>query len=59
MAAAINELAVRMGGSYREDTSSGLEAARTYSARMALVASGVLAGVADALRDQASGKKST
>ena len=37
---------------------SGFDAARTYGTRMALVASGVLAGVADALRDQASGKKS-
>lgn len=59
MATVMNELALRMGSSYRAGASSGLEAARTYSTRMALVASGVLAGVADALRDQASGKKST
>jgi hypothetical protein len=59
MAAAMNELALRMGSSYREGANSGIEAARTYGTRMALMASGVLAGVADALRDQASGKKST
>jgi phosphoribosyl-ATP pyrophosphohydrolase len=59
MASVMNELALRMGSSYREGASSGFEAARNYGTRMALVASGVLAGVADALRDQASGKKST
>jgi phosphoribosyl-ATP pyrophosphohydrolase len=59
MATVMNELALRMGSSYREGASSGFDAARTYGTRMALIASGVLAGVADALRDQASGKKST
>ena len=58
MAAVMNEVALRMGSGYRESATSGLEAARTYGTRMALLASGVLAGVADALRDQASGKKS-
>ena len=38
---------------------SGMARIRDASSRMALLASGVLAGVADALRDQSEGKKST
>ena len=52
MATVMNELALRMGSSYREGASSGFDAARNYGARMAFLASGILAGVADALRDQ-------
>ena len=38
-------------------TSSGLATMRGAGVRMALLASGVLAGVADALRDQTEAKK--
>ena len=38
-------------------TSSGLATMRGAGVRMALFASGVLAGVADALRDQTEAKK--
>lgn len=51
VATVVNEFANRLGSSYRERTTSGLEAAREYSARMAFIVSGVLAGVADALRE--------
>ncbi|MGH8554335.1 MAG: DUF6781 family protein [Gammaproteobacteria bacterium] len=51
VATVVNEFASRLGSSYRESTTSGLEAAREYSARMAFLVSGVLAGVADALRE--------
>lgn len=57
VAAVMSEFATSMGGAYRERSSSGVEAARTYGTRMAMLASGVLAGVADALREQASNKK--
>jgi hypothetical protein len=40
-------------------TSAGITTIRDASARMALLASGVLAGVADALRDQSEAKKDT
>lgn len=40
-------------------TTAGMAGIRDASARMALVASGVLAGVADALRDQSKAKNST
>lgn len=56
-AAVVNEFATSMGSAYRGRASSGVEAARTYGTRMAMLASGVLAGVADALREQASTKK--
>jgi hypothetical protein len=45
----MSEFANRVG----ENAASGLEVARGTSVRMALLASGVLQGVADALRDQA------
>jgi hypothetical protein len=54
IATSMSELANRIG----ENTASGLEAARGASARMALLASGVLQGVADALRDQSPVNKS-
>jgi hypothetical protein len=56
-AAVMNEFATSMGSGYRERANSGVEAARTYGTRMAMLVSGVLAGVADALREQASAKK--
>ncbi len=59
VATVVNEFANRFGSSYRESTTSGLEAAREYSARMAFLVSGVLAGVADALREQRETKTDT
>ncbi|MGH8606876.1 MAG: DUF6781 family protein [Gammaproteobacteria bacterium] len=52
VATVVNEFANRLGSTYREATTSGLEATREYSARTAFLVSGVLAGVADALREQ-------
>ena len=49
----LGEVGSRMG----ESTASGLEAVRGASVRFTLLASGVLAGVADALRDQNQTKK--
>jgi hypothetical protein len=48
-AATVNDLSTRIGDLYRQTAAPGLDTARTYSIRMALMASGVLAGVADAL----------
>lgn len=59
VATVVNEFANRLGSTYRESTTSGLEAAREYSARMAFVVSGVLAGVADALREHPEAKTDT
>jgi phage-related tail protein len=49
----MGEFASRMG----ESATSGLQTMRGTSIRMALLASGVLAGVADALRDRAEARK--
>jgi hypothetical protein len=49
----LGEVGSRVG----ESATSGLEAVRGASARLTLLASGVLAGVADALRDQSQTKK--
>jgi hypothetical protein len=49
----MSEFANRMG----ESATSGIETVRGAGVRMALLASGVLAGVADALRDQSEAKK--
>ncbi len=57
VATVVNEFASRLGNLTSESTSSGLEAAREYSTRMAFLASGILAGVADALREQPAAKK--
>ena len=53
IAGLMSEFASRMG----EGATSGLETMRGTSIRMALLASGVLAGVADALRDLSEAKK--
>ena len=53
----MNEFATRITGTYRETTVPSLEAARAFSARMALLTSGIIAGVADALSDQSGSKK--
>jgi hypothetical protein len=55
VAGMMGEFASRMN----EGATSGLATMRGASVRMALLASGVLAGVADALRDSAEGKKET
>ena len=55
--ALMNEFASRIAGTYRETTVPSLEAARAFSARMALLTSGIIAGVADALSDQSGSKK--
>jgi hypothetical protein len=57
VATLMSEFASRLGSAYQESAGFGLEAARAYSVRMALLASGFLAGVADALRDQSETKK--
>ena len=53
VASIVGEVGSRMG----ETAASGLEAVRGASARLTLLASGMLAGVADALRDQNQAKK--
>lgn len=53
----MSEFANRMSGSYREKAASGVEAARDYGARMTMLTSGLLAGFADALRQQSEAKK--
>ena len=55
--ALMNELASRIAGTYRDTAAPSLEAARAFSVRMALLTSGVIAGVADALSDQSGPKK--
>jgi hypothetical protein len=55
--ALMNEFASRMAGTYRESAAPSLDAARAFSARMALLTSGIIAGVADALSDQSGSKK--
>jgi hypothetical protein len=53
----MNEFASRLAGTYRETAVPSLESVRTLSARMALLTSGIIAGVADALGDQSGSKK--
>jgi hypothetical protein len=55
VATMLGEVGSRMG----ESAASGLEVVRGASVRLTLLASGVLAGVADALRDQNQAKKGT
>jgi hypothetical protein len=55
--ALMNEFATRITGTYRETAVPSLEAARVFSARMVLLTSGIIAGVADALSDQSGSKK--
>lgn len=52
VAAVMTEFASRLTSVSREGASSGFDAARDYGVRMTLLASGVLAGIADALREQ-------
>jgi hypothetical protein len=55
--ALMNEFASRIADTYRETTVPSLETARAFSARMALLTSGIIAGVADALSDPNGSKK--
>jgi hypothetical protein len=55
--ALMNEFATRITGTYRETAVPSLEAARAFSARMVLLTSGIIAGVADVLSDQSGSKK--
>ena len=55
--ALMNDFATRITGTYRETAVPNLEAARAFSARMVLLTSGIIAGVADALSDQSGSKK--
>jgi hypothetical protein len=55
--ALMSEFATRITGTYRETAVPSLEAARAFSARMVLLTSGIIAGVADALSDQSGSKK--
>jgi hypothetical protein len=59
VATIMSELAGRLGSVSQESATAGLETARAYSVRMAMLASGFLAGVADAIRDQSQTKKDT
>lgn len=58
VAQVMSEFANRMSGSYREKAATGMETARDYGARMTMLTSGLLAGFADALRQQSEAKKS-
>jgi phosphoribosyl-ATP pyrophosphohydrolase len=57
VAQVMSEFANRMSGSYREKAATGLDAARDYGVRMTMLTSGLLAGFADALRQQSETKK--
>ena len=52
VASLLGEFTRRIGGTSREGAVSGLEATREYGMRMAFFTSGILAGIADALREQ-------
>jgi hypothetical protein len=54
----MSEFANRVNTSYRQRTVPGLEAARGYGVNVTLFTSGLLAGVADAMRQQAESRKS-
>jgi hypothetical protein len=57
IAQVMSEFASRIGGSYRGRAASGLEAAREYGVNMTMLTSGLLAGFADALRQQSEPRK--
>jgi hypothetical protein len=57
VAGIMSEFAGRLGNVSQETAAAGLQTARAYSVRMAMLASGFLAGVADAMRDQSETKK--
>jgi hypothetical protein len=53
----MSEFANRLSGSYRSVGVPGFDAVRQYGANMTLLTSGLLAGFADALRQQSESKK--
>ena len=57
MAQLMSEFASRMGGPTRGRAAAGLDAAREYGVNMTMLTSGLLAGFADALRQQSEAKK--
>ena len=57
VAQVMSEFANRISGSYRTATMPGFDAVRQYSANMTMLTSGLLAGFADALRQQSEAKK--
>jgi hypothetical protein len=57
VAAMMNEFASRIGNAYRESAFPSLETARDVSVRVALLTSGVIAGIADALGQQSEKSK--
>lgn len=57
IAQVMSEFANRISGAYRGRAVSGFEAARDYGANMTMLTSGMLAGFADALRQQSEAKK--
>lgn len=58
LAQVMSEFASRMSGSYRGQAAPRIDAVREYGANMTLLTSGLLAGFADALRQQSESKKS-
>lgn len=58
VASLINEFSERVSSTSNEAARSGLDLTRQTGMRMAFLTSGVLAGIADALREQATPKKS-
>jgi hypothetical protein len=57
MAQVMSEFANRIGGSYRAVSMPGFDTVRQYGANMTMLTSGLLAGFADALRQQSESKK--
>ena len=53
-----NEVAQRLSSSSEDAARTGLDLTRQYGMRMAMLTSGVLAGVADALKEQSSSNNS-
>ena len=53
----VSEFANRISGSYRATAAPGLGSARKYGANMSMFTSGMLAGLADALRQQSEPRK--
>ena len=53
----MSEFASRMTGAYRGQAAPGINAVREYGASMTMLTSGLLAGFADALRQQSESKK--
>ena len=57
VATMMGEFAERLGTASRENAAAGLETARAYGVRMALLTSGILAGVGDALSSYSKSDK--